>query len=133
MKHKENILRLRAEGKTYNEIVSELGCAKSTVAYHCGLDQKEKTRYRTNGLREEITRFLVDYKESRGCTDCGGMYPYWVLDLDHIEEKSFTISHYRKFTVNLDNIKEEVRKCEVVCANCHRTRTYVRQAEQLNK
>ncbi len=129
MKHKENILRLRAEGKTYNEIVSELGCAKSTVAYHCGLGQKEKTRYRTNGLREEISRFLIDYKESRGCTDCGGKYPYWVLDFDHLGEKEFNVSAYREITVNLEKVKEEVSKCEVVCANCHRTRSYIRQMD----
>ena len=32
---KEEILKLRKEGKTYNEIVEILGCAKSTVNYHC--------------------------------------------------------------------------------------------------
>ncbi len=31
---REQILALLAEGKTYREIVVELGCAKSTVAYH---------------------------------------------------------------------------------------------------
>ncbi len=133
MKHKENILRLRAEGKSYREIQKELGCSKSTIAYHCGEGQKAKTRYRTNGLREEIAKFLIDYKESSGCSDCGGKYPYWVLDLDHIRDKEFNISGYRHFTASLEKVKEEVRKCEVVCANCHRTRTYVRQAEQLNK
>lgn len=32
---KEQILKLREEGKTYNEISKELGCAKSTISYHC--------------------------------------------------------------------------------------------------
>ncbi len=31
---KDRILALLAEGKTYKEIVAEVGCAKSTVAYH---------------------------------------------------------------------------------------------------
>lgn len=129
MKHKENILRLRAEGKTYNQIVEDLGCAKSTVAYHCGLDQKAKTRYRTRGLREDIASFLIEYKESRGCADCGGKYPYWVLDFDHLGEKEFNLSAYRQVTVNLEKVKKEVSKCEVVCANCHRTRSYTRQMD----
>lgn len=33
---KEQILRLRSEGKTYNEIKVILNCAKSTISYHCG-------------------------------------------------------------------------------------------------
>ena len=32
---KEEILKLRKEGKTYNEIHKDLGCAKSTISYHC--------------------------------------------------------------------------------------------------
>lgn len=31
---RSQILALLAEGKTYNQIVAELGCAKSTVSYH---------------------------------------------------------------------------------------------------
>jgi len=48
---KEKILELRKEGKTYNQIVGILGCSKSTVSYHCGLGQKEKTRNRSVKLR----------------------------------------------------------------------------------
>jgi DNA invertase Pin-like site-specific DNA recombinase len=32
---KENILKLRKEGKSYNEIKEILGCSKGTIAYHC--------------------------------------------------------------------------------------------------
>lgn len=35
MSLKEDITRLRKEGKTYNEISAELKCAKSTVSHHC--------------------------------------------------------------------------------------------------
>lgn len=40
---KEEILRLRSLGYTYNQIVSELGCSKGTVSYHCGSEQKQKS------------------------------------------------------------------------------------------
>lgn len=33
----EKIIKLRKEGKTYREIQKELGCAKSTISYHCQL------------------------------------------------------------------------------------------------
>lgn len=48
---KEEILRLRQEGKTYREIKEQLGCSKGTIAYHCGEGQKEKTFERQRKFR----------------------------------------------------------------------------------
>src|SRR5690606_22802319 len=42
----KQILKLRAEGKSYNEISKIVGCSKSTVCYHCGKGQKEKSSLR---------------------------------------------------------------------------------------
>ena len=43
-RHKEDILRLRSEGKSYREIEKALGCSKSNIAYHCD-GGKEKSRH----------------------------------------------------------------------------------------
>lgn len=50
---KEQILKLREQGKTYSEIQKELGCSKSTISYHCGKGQKEKSNNRLKKLRKE--------------------------------------------------------------------------------
>ena len=50
---KESILKLREEGKSYNEICKLLGCNKSTVSYHCGYNQKEKQLQRQRIRRKE--------------------------------------------------------------------------------
>lgn len=50
MKHKDSILKLRSEGKSYTEIQSILGCSKGTICYHCGENQKNKTYERKNKL-----------------------------------------------------------------------------------
>lgn len=42
-RRKEDIIRLRKEGKSYSEIQKELRCSKSTISYHCG-DGSEKKR-----------------------------------------------------------------------------------------
>jgi DNA-binding CsgD family transcriptional regulator len=34
-RYSEKIISLRKEGKTYKEITKILGCAMSTVSYHC--------------------------------------------------------------------------------------------------
>ena len=51
---KEEILKLRKEGKTYNEIVKILGCSKGTVSYHCSDGQKEKTLNRNRKIRKLV-------------------------------------------------------------------------------
>src|ERR1035438_9982250 len=50
---KEKIMQLRAEGLSYNAIVKEVGCAKSTVCYYCGDRQREKITERTRQYRKE--------------------------------------------------------------------------------
>lgn len=54
---KEQILHLRSLGKTYNEICLALGCSKGLVSYHCGLNQKIKTKERTRKLRKRAHPF----------------------------------------------------------------------------
>ena len=42
MSYKQEILKLRAEGKTYDEIQQALGCSKSTISFHCGTRRREE-------------------------------------------------------------------------------------------
>lgn len=57
---KEKILKLREEGKTYNQIKEILGCSKGTISYHCGDGQKEKNDKRRKKRRENILLSKVD-------------------------------------------------------------------------
>jgi hypothetical protein len=67
------------------------------------------------------TRYLIRYFESHPCLDCGESDPV-VLEFDHLRDKSFAIGRQLSRT-NWQRILEEMKKCEVVCANCHRRRT----------
>lgn len=51
---KERILQLRKEGLSYRDIAEKLGCSKSTVSYHCGDGQKEKTKRRRDARRNNL-------------------------------------------------------------------------------
>src|SRR5690242_15313873 len=77
--------------------------------------------------RNLVRKFLQEYKQSRGCMDCKIKYPYWILQFDHRpgEEKLGTLATMGTL-VGLDKVKEEVEKCDVVCANCHADRTHDR-------
>jgi hypothetical protein len=41
------IIELKKEGYTYNKIMKELNCSKSTISYYLGDNQKEKTKKRS--------------------------------------------------------------------------------------
>lgn len=72
---------------------------------------------------------LAKIKEASGCTDCGESNPI-VLDFDHLKNKKYNISRMVHDGFSWKAIKKEIEKCEVVCANCHRIRTYNRLLTQ---
>lgn len=57
---KEQILKLRSEGKTYKEIKDIMGCSKSTISYHCGEGQKVKNQERQKKYRANIQGILTN-------------------------------------------------------------------------
>lgn len=78
--------------------------------------QKEQARLRA---------LIIDLKRVP-CADCGLEYPPEVMDFDHVPGrggKLGPVSSRRTQTA----ILEEARKCDVVCANCHRLRTRARR------
>lgn len=123
---KESILNLREQGFTYNQIVAEIGCAKSTVAYYCGQDQKTKQLVRIKDKRSKL-RVHLQTAKNKPCMDCGNSYPYFVMEFDHRpdETKLYTISAVNTIP-SMDALIEEISKCDVVCANCHKYRTWER-------
>lgn len=80
---------------------------------------------RASHSKTEIREYLSRYKAEKGCADCGINNPL-VLDFDHIKDKKYNISRMVHDGFLLKEIKKEMAKCEVVCSNCHRIRTYFR-------
>jgi hypothetical protein len=86
-------------------------------------NNKEGYFRRTKKYKDSVKKFL-DSKKSVPCFDCGETYPSFVMDFDHLSDKTFNISHAAAAGYSLKRIKEEVNKCQVVCSNCHRERTF---------
>lgn len=89
--------------------------------------ENHKDRYleRNKRYRSEIRDFVKNIKRSTPCTDCGILFPYYVMDFDHLGDKDNDIN-YLSSTGRIGALKEEIKKCEVVCSNCHRIRTHNR-------
>ena len=76
--------------------------------------------------RRDVMR---SYKD-RPCADCGVSYPYYVMEFDHRGDKEFAIAD-NAHRVSESKLRNEIAKCDVVCSNCHKARTYIRrQAER---
>jgi len=81
----------------------------------------EQARASKEAIRLERTRYLLDFFHEHPCVDCGESDPV-VLEFDHLRDKSFGIgAKLAQFA--WQTILDEIKKCEVVCANCHRRRT----------
>lgn len=70
--------------------------------------------------------FLDKTKLERGCADCGYNKSQFALDFDHLRDKKINLAQLARQYVSIESLKKEIEKCEVVCSNCHRIRTYNR-------
>lgn len=86
---------------------------------------KQKARERKVKISPIRRAILSRYKLMKGCVDCGYKENPYALDFDHVRGvKSFNISSSIISCGSWKKIKEEVFKCEVRCANCHRIKTF---------
>lgn len=78
----------------------------------------------TQRRRDPRMKLIRDAKD-QPCADCGVQYPYYVMQFDHVRgEKRFNLGG--GWNNSMEAIKEEIAKCDIVCANCHAERTYQR-------
>ena len=64
----------------------------------------------------------------KGCAECGFKGHHFQLDLDHIDASSKDNVHNSRAyepSWSKERIKVELAKCRILCANCHRLKTYL--------
>jgi hypothetical protein len=81
-----------------------------------------KARIRNAAQSKINGEFLIEYLSNHPCVDCGEA-DIVVLEFDHQQDKLLIVSVLSREGYSLDKLKQEIAKCEVVCANCHRRRT----------
>lgn len=94
-------------------------------------NNKKKIFQQVNIKKKECYDWLITLK-NKPCTDCGNCFPHYVMDFDHLGNKEFSVSNGRQGGFSKKRILEEIKKCELVCSNCHRIRTYERFQKSKN-
>jgi predicted nucleic-acid-binding Zn-ribbon protein len=95
-------------------------------------------------IKDRRYYWLRKYKQAKGCENCGYNEHFIALDFAHIDpitksEETITTGKAggmtrlirkiykdkRKREEALTNLIKEVRKCKILCKNCHQVETYI--------
>ena len=99
-------------------------------------DAERKRKHQAKG--QAIIRRL---KTMKGCAVCGYKKHHAALEFNHIDPSTKLcnishVTHYAVFgrnTKSKKKLKDELSKCEVLCAICHRIKTFEGQHWKVNK
>jgi 5-methylcytosine-specific restriction endonuclease McrA len=109
---------LKAQCKTCDSLYGKTLNKERVSKRNTGNNQNRKLR------RLELRKKMLDFLSCRNCLICGEADPV-VLEFDHIDpsQKDFSISVGIVKVFSWERILEEINKCQILCANCHRRKT----------
>lgn len=86
--------------------------------------ERDKAKIRQSQRRKKFKEWFNEYKSTLKCSKCGFSHPA-ALDFHHTNplEKEGDVARLKTMT-NKKRIMEEISKCIVLCANCHRIHHY---------
>lgn len=88
-------------------------------------ENKQEYIDRSRERKARLYQDVVLRHKDKPCADCKNSFPLVCMDYHHARgEKKFDISQMFD-QVPLVQLMEEINKCDVICANCHRIRTSV--------
>jgi formate-dependent nitrite reductase cytochrome c552 subunit len=105
-------LRTRRQHRTW--LASRTPAVSARIDY-----QRARWRHRAD---------LLDQLRSVPCADCGGTFPQCAMDFDHRDPATKVRAVTRMIMGSIDRMLAEAAKCDIVCANCHRLRTFERRS-----
>ncbi len=91
-------------------------------------ENKEYVKAQAKLAKDKLVLEVNELKQNTPCMDCGISYPYYVMDFDHVRGVKLGNVADLLRVKGRKKVLEEIDKCDIVCSNCHRQRTYERQA-----
>lgn len=98
-------------------------CRKCQQAYRKSHYEANHQKYRDKAIRlkEKYKVEFYTWLQTQQCVDCGND-DFRVLEFDHLRDKEFNIGEMVGLRT-LAGLQDEIAKCEIVCANCHKIRS----------
>lgn len=127
IKEKIRADKLRADPERY-KVYLEKQKAKRLRQYN---ENKQKFNLKSTESHKRLrarNREFVNKIKDVPCTICNTKYPPLCMDFDHLPqyEKKRDISHLVLKAASLERLREEIAKCQIICANCHRLTSFFR-------
>lgn len=101
--------------------------------YYANPEKKALVKERVRSRKRDLRVWFLGYKESKSCVVCGmsGKGNPWALEFHHRDpsQKRDIVSGMVAGGYSKKRIKEEIEKCDIVCANCHRAKHYQEKIE----
>jgi hypothetical protein len=95
-------------------------CTRAVVNEHY---KKNKKRYleKAKKWNKEKRDWFQGLKEDLECSECGEDHPA-CIEFHHRDprKKDFTVANFKNLGYSKARILKEIKKCNVLCANCHR-------------
>ena len=117
----------------------DIVCANCHATRTYALQGQRRAQRRANGeLKNTPRRIAQREREIAGrefllalrdqpCVDCGGRFPPFVMQFDHRDPSTKKFLVCQTWLSSKARILEEAAKCDIVCPNCHRDRTFRRR------
>ena len=89
---------------------------------------RERLRRKFRDVWGRDVEFLSALRD-RPCADCGGRFVSAAMEFDHRDPttKAKLVTRMAGH-VGRARLAQEIAKCDIVCANCHRSRTHLRRS-----
>lgn len=116
-------------------VLRQSRCVTCQRAYRREYCRNNRDKYialngaRNKRIARELQAFAHDIKSRTPCSDCGKIFHYCQMDFDHMADKKFSIMSdiCQGAIATMKSLVAEIDKCQVVCSNCHRMRTFMRR------
>jgi hypothetical protein len=84
--------------------------------------------YKSRRRQVDILRGRVDALKRSPCADCKRKFHPVVMDFDHLDpsKKSEDVARMVGRAASWKAVVSEIAKCDLVCSNCHRIRTWIK-------
>jgi len=91
-------------------------------------ENAEKQKAKSRQRKRELRKWYDDIKAKSFCVSCGvsGKENTWMMEFHHRDEtkKTKSLSYMISNGYGRETCLEEMEKCDVLCANCHRKLHY---------